>query len=346
MSNLVPRLIDQFLVAVPESKLTPLQTLEHLKGSGAAGLCIGLDTVTDRASRADTIAESAHEWRSAATEVGTAFGAVWVSPPADFARHAWFSAPDAPTRRAAIADLIAAVDCAAVLGAKTVRADLAGETAPLGVDVPQALDHVADSVNAALAYALAQEVEIELSLRVGGSLFGSVGGAIAWISDLDFEEMVGLELDIATVAPLDLGAALWHDKLFSINVNGLVAGQPVSAETLWAVAQLEDAEWSGWRAVSGASGAAPEEWGASAGQSATRFLEVQDAARDFLAEDAVISATNILNGPEDSEPTLPNGRSIEALAGHRAARDPRVLAPEESAACEDIVGALDRWRTA
>ena len=187
MSPFVPRLIDQFLVAVPDSNLTALQTLEHLKGSGAAALCIGLDTVTDRTAPVETLAESAHEWREAANEIGTVFGAVWVGPPADCTRHAWLSAADAETRRAAIADLIAAVDCAAVLGAKTLRVGMSAETAPLGVDVPRALDHVADAVNAALAYALAQEIEIELSLRVGGSLFGGVGCAIAWISDLGFE---------------------------------------------------------------------------------------------------------------------------------------------------------------
>lgn len=48
MPKLEPRLVDQFLVAVPDATLDPLARLEHLKGSGAAGLCIGLDTATDR----------------------------------------------------------------------------------------------------------------------------------------------------------------------------------------------------------------------------------------------------------------------------------------------------------
>ena len=201
-------------------------------------------------------------------------------------------------------------------------------------------------MNEALASAIAQEIEIELSLRVGGSLFGGVGGAIAWISDLDFEEMVGLELDVASVSPLDLGAALWHDKIFSVAVNGLDGGGSVSPEALWAVAQLEDAEWSGWRAVSGTPGIPPEDWGASACEVATRFLEVQDAARDFLAEEEVMTATETLNGLEDSVATLPSGRSIEALAEHRAARDPLLESPREQVARESIAGALDRWRTA
>ncbi len=341
MPRFEPRLVDRFLVQVPRLEQSEENSLEQLRGSGASGLCIGVDTVADRSQSVEDIAERAERWAEAARGVGSEFGAVWIGPPPGHQRHAWITAPDAATRRAAVVDLITAVDIAGVLGAKTVRIDTSRETAPFGVEATRSLDVLSDAINAMQAYAIAQDLTIECVIRCSGGLFANPTAAISWIRDLDFEEQVGIEFDLSDTNSYELGAALWQDKLFTVHCDGL--SEPPSTEMLWSMVLLEDAEWTGWRAIGVDSETPQSEWATTASAAGTTFLQVQDRAREVLAEDGVSEALDVLRGGADPEETLPTGRSIEALAAHRVTRTSPQSVQGEEAALALVASALQRF---
>ena len=96
----------------------------------------------------------------------------------------------------------------------------------------------------------------------GNLLLPTVGHALAFIHELEFPEMVGLNPEFAheTMSGLSFHHAvaqvLWADKLFHIDLNGQVPGKYDQdfrfgsegvKDAFYLVKLLEDAEWDGMR---------------------------------------------------------------------------------------------------
>ena len=99
-------------------------------------------------------------------------------------------------------------------------------------NVPAAIDRFRDALNIACAYVKEQGYDMRFALEPkpneprGDILLPTIGHAIALISELDHPEMVGLNPEVGheEMAGLNfahgISQALWHDKLFHIDLNG------------------------------------------------------------------------------------------------------------------------------
>jgi xylose isomerase len=137
-------------------------------------------------------------------------------------------------RRYALAKVLRNVDLAAALGAKTFVLWGGREGAEHGgsKNVGAALDRFAESLNLLCGYVNEQNYDIRFALEPkpneprGDILLPTIGHAIALISELEHPEMVGLNPEVGheEMAGLNFAhgitQALWHGKLFHVDLNG------------------------------------------------------------------------------------------------------------------------------
>ncbi|MGF9756700.1 xylose isomerase [Microvirga sp. 0TCS3.31] len=137
-------------------------------------------------------------------------------------------------RRYALSKALRNIDLAASLGAKTFVLWGGREGAEHGAakDVQAALDRYSESLNLLCAYVKDQGYDMRLALEPkpneprGDILLPTIGHALALISELDDPDMVGLNPEVGheEMAGLNfahgISQALWHDKLFHVDLNG------------------------------------------------------------------------------------------------------------------------------
>jgi xylose isomerase len=137
-------------------------------------------------------------------------------------------------RRYALSKALRNVDLAASLGAKTFVLWGGREGAEHGAakDVQAALDRYSESLNLLCAYVKDQGYDMRFALEPkpneprGDILLPTIGHALALIAELDDPDMVGLNPEVGheEMAGLNfahgISQALWHDKLFHVDLNG------------------------------------------------------------------------------------------------------------------------------
>jgi xylose isomerase len=137
-------------------------------------------------------------------------------------------------RRYALTKALRNIDLAASLGAKTFVLWGGREGAEHGAakDVQAALDRYSESLNLLCAYVKEQGYDMRFALEPkpneprGDILLPTIGHALALISELDDPDMVGLNPEVGheEMAGLNfahgISQALWHDKLFHVDLNG------------------------------------------------------------------------------------------------------------------------------
>jgi len=137
-------------------------------------------------------------------------------------------------RRYALTKALRNIDLAASLGAKTFVLWGGREGAEHGAakDVQAALDRYSESLNLLCAYVKDQGYDMRFALEPkpneprGDILLPTIGHALALISELDDPDMVGLNPEVGheEMAGLNfahgISQALWHDKLFHVDLNG------------------------------------------------------------------------------------------------------------------------------
>ena len=176
-----------------------------------------------------------------------------------------FTANDPKVRRYALRKTLDAIDLGAELGAAVyvMWGGREGVECDAAKDIPAALDCYAEAVNACCAYITEQSYPMEIALEPkpneprGQLLLPTVGHALAFIHELEYPEMVGLNPEFAheTMSGLSfhhgVAQALWADKLFHIDLNGQVPskydqdfrfGSEGVRDAFYLVKLLEDAE--------------------------------------------------------------------------------------------------------
>jgi xylose isomerase len=137
-------------------------------------------------------------------------------------------------RRYALAKVLRNIDLAASLGARTfvLWGGREGAEHGGGKDVQAALDRYAESLDLLCGYVKEQGYDLRFALEPkpneprGDILLPTVGHALAFISELDDPSMVGLNPEVGheEMAGLNfahgISQALWHDKLFHVDLNG------------------------------------------------------------------------------------------------------------------------------
>ena len=223
-----------------------------------------------------------------------------------------------------------AIDLGAELGAAVfvMWGGREGVECDAAKDIPAALDCYAEAVNACCAYITDRGYEMEIALEPkpneprGNLLLPTVGHALAFIHELEFPEMVGLNPEFAheTMSGLSFHHAvaqvLWADKLFHIDLNGQVPGKYDQdfrfgsegvKDAFYLVKLLEDAEWDGMRHFDAHAYRTEDTegvWDFARGCMRT-YLILKEKAQRFAEDTEIQEALAVAKVDQLSLPTLP-----------------------------------------
>jgi xylose isomerase len=241
-----------------------------------------------------------------------------------------FTANDPQVRRYALRKTLDAIDLGAELGAQVyvMWGGREGVECEAAKDIPAALDCYAEAVNACCAYITEQGYSMEIALEPkpneprGNLLLPTVGHALAFIHELEYPEMVGLNPEFAheTMSGLSfhhaVAQALWADKLFHIDLNGQVPskydqdfrfGSEGQKDAFYLVRLLEDSEWGGMRHFDAHAYRTEDEdgvWEFARGCMRT-YLILKEKAAQFRVDDDIQEALQVAMVDRLGEPTLP-----------------------------------------
>lgn len=253
-------------------------------------------------------------------------------------RDGGFTNNDRDVRRFALRKTLANIDLAAEMGAKIFVAWGGREGAESGAakDVRVALDRYKEGFDLLGDYVLSQGYDIKFAIEPkpneprGDILLPTVGHAIAFINDLEHPELVGVnpETGHEEMASLNfahgLAQALWHGKLFHVDLNGqtgprfdqdLRFGAGNARGAFWTVDILESAGYAGPRHFDYKPPRTEDIDGvwASARGCMRNYLILQAKVRAFRADPEVQEALVAARVDELAVPTMAPGETIADL---------------------------------
>jgi len=253
------------------SPLDPVDTLHHLAELGAYGVSLHDNDLvpwgTPVSDREAILKRFRQELDVTGLKVPMATVNLFSHP---LFKEGAFTANDPAVRRMAVAKTFDAIDLGAELGATTfvLWGGREGVEADAAKDVRGALDRYAEAVNLCCAYVRERHYGLRFALEPkpneprGDILLPTVGHALAFINELEWPEMVGLNPEFAheTMSGLSFSHAiaqtLWHGKLFHIDLNAQRIGKYDQdfrfgsegiRDAFYTVMVLEDAGWTGMR---------------------------------------------------------------------------------------------------
>jgi xylose isomerase len=275
-------------------------------------------------------------------------------------RDGGFTNNDRDVRRFAVRKAADNLDLAAALGARIFVAWGGREGAESGAskDVRAALARYAEAFDVLGQYVLDQGYDIRFAIEPkpneprGDILLPTVGHAIAFINELAHPELVGVNPEVGheEMAGLNfahgLAQALWHGKLFHVDLNGqtgprfdqdLRFGAGNVRGAFWTVDILESGGYEGPRHFDFKPPRTEDEAGvwASATACMRNYLILRDKALAFRADPDVRAALHDARVDELATPTLTDGESLADLRSEP-------FDPDEAAARGMAFEALDQ----
>ena len=253
-------------------------------------------------------------------------------------RDGGFTSNDREVRRYSIAKVARNIDLAAELGATTyvMWGGREGGESHAAKDIASALDRYREAVNLLGDYVTEQGYDIRFAIEPkpneprGDILLPTIGHALAFINTLDRPELVGLNPEVGheEMAGLNFASgvaqALWHGKLFHIDLNGqhgprfdqdlrFGAGNLRGAFNL--VELLESKGYEGPRHFDFKPPRTEDEDGvwASAAGCMRNYLVLRERAKAFRADPEVKAALEASQVEELSVPTLAEGETLEDI---------------------------------
>jgi xylose isomerase len=253
-----------------------------------------------------------------------------------------FTANNREVRRHALTKALRNLDLAAELGAETfvLWGGREGAEHGGGKDVNAALDRYAEALNVLCSHAREQGYPIRFALEPkpneprGDILLPTVGHALAFIGELEHPELVGLNPEVGheEMAGLNfahgLAQALWHGKLFHVDLNGQ-HGPRFDQDLRFGAGNLRGAFWTVDTLEGGAGGprydgyrhfdykppraeASDGVW-ESARACMRNYLLLRERAAAFRADPEVAEALAVAGGPDLRTPTVADGETTADL---------------------------------
>jgi xylose isomerase len=249
-----------------------------------------------------------------------------------------FTANDPRVRRVAVRKTCEAIDLGAELGAEiyVMWGGREGVEADAAKDVRAALDRYKEAVDLCCEHIRSRGYEMRVALEPkpneprGDLLLPTVGHALAFIGELEHPEMVGLNPEFAheTMSGLSfhhgVAQAMWHDKLFHIDLNAQRIGKfdqdfrfgsEGIRDAFYLVQLLEDSGWDGMRHFDAhpyRTEDADGVWDFATGCMRT-YLILAEKVRRFREDPEIAEALAVARAPELAEPTTPAGGLAEIL---------------------------------
>lgn len=253
-----------------------------------------------------------------------------------------FTSNDRSVRRYALAKTMDAIDLGVELGATTfvMWGGREGVEAEAAKDPRAALDRYREAVDLLCAYVLENGYELRFALEPkpneprGDTWLPTVGHMLAFITELAHPEMVGVNPETAheTMSGLNfthaVAQALWHGKLFHIDLNAQRAGKYDQdlrfgsegvREAFYTVKLLEDSGWTGMRhfdAHAYRTESVDGVWDFARGCMRT-YLILREKARRFADDREILEAQKLVQFNGLSTPTASEEDAAKALVGIR-----------------------------
>jgi len=242
-----------------------------------------------------------------------------------------FTANDPQIRRFAVKKSVAAIDLGAELGAEVfvLWGGREGVEADAAKNVGAALDRYKEAIDLLCAHIRDRGIGLRIALEPkpneprGDILLPTVGHALAFIAELEWPDMVGLNPEFAheTMSGLSfhhaVAQSLWHDKLFHIDLNAQRIGKfdqdfrfgsEGIRDAFYVVKLLEDAQWDGMRHFDAHPYRTEDNggvWDFASGCMRT-YLILAEKARRFREDEEIQDALRVAMVPDLGEPTSPH----------------------------------------
>ncbi|UQX04148.1 xylose isomerase [Streptomyces sp. RerS4] len=313
--------------------LDPVESVERLAALGAYGVTFHDDDLIPFAA-GDTAREQAvKRFRTALDTAGLkvpmATTNLFTHP---VFKDGAFTANDRDVRRYALRKTIRNIDLAVELGASVYVAWGGREGAESGAakDVRTALDRLKEAFDLLGEYVDGQGYDLRFAIEPkpneprGDILLPTIGHALAFINELERPERVGLNPEVGHEQmaglnfPHGIAQALWHDKLFHIDLNGqtgikydqdLRFGAGDLRQAFWLVDLLESAGYDGPRHFDFKPPRTEDSAGvwASAAGCMRNYLLLAERSRAFRSDPEVQAALTASRLPELALPTAEDG---------------------------------------
>ncbi|HET6686846.1 MAG TPA: xylose isomerase [Jiangellaceae bacterium] len=320
--------------------LDPVEAVERLAELGAAAVTFhDDDLVPDDSTRRAMLDRFGKALAATGLGVEMATTNLFAHP---VFKDGGFTANDRDVRRYALAKVLRNIDLAAEFGARTYVLWGGREGAESGAakDVVAALDRYREAMNVLCAYVRERDYDIRFALEPkpneprGDILLPTVGHALAFIAELEEPDRVGLNPEVGheEMASLNyahgIAQALWHGKLFHIDLNGQ-HGPRYDQDLRFGAGNLRGAFWT----VDVLEGAGTglrydgyvhfdykpprtedidDVW-ETARACMRNYLILREKVRAYRADPEVVEALTAARVPALSISTLATGESLEAL---------------------------------
>lgn len=217
------------------SPLDPVEAVHRLAERGAFGVTFHDDDLVPFGADADTRDKLIERFRAALAETGLTVPMMttnlFTHP---VFKDGAFTANDRSVRRYALRKVMRNLDLAAELGATTYVfwGGREGAESEAAKDVRTALDRYREGLDTLAQYVIDRGYGIRFALEPkpneprGDILLPTIGHGLAFINSLQHAEMVGLNPEVGheQMAGMNfvhgIAQALWHGKLFHIDLNG------------------------------------------------------------------------------------------------------------------------------
>ncbi|MFL6162046.1 MAG: xylose isomerase [Jatrophihabitantaceae bacterium] len=341
---------DPFGDAV-RAPLDPVEAVHRLAELGAWGITFHDDDLipfgADAAERDARLDKFSHALAQTGLVVPMVTTNLFTHP---VFKDGGFTSNNRQIRRFALRKVLRNLELAAELGARTfvLWGGREGSEYDTAKDVRAALDRYREAMNVLTGYVTDRGWDIRFAIEPkpneprGDILLPTVGHALAFISSLDQPELVGVNPEVGheQMAGLNfvhgIAQALWHGKLFHIDLNGqrgikfdqdLVFGHGDLMNAFALVDLLEFGGPAGGPAYAGPrhfdyKPSRTEDYAGvwdSARANMASYLVLKERAQAFRADPEVRQALADARVPELSVPTLGEGETYRELLADRAA---------------------------
>jgi len=323
---------DPFGDAVRET-LDPVEAVRRLADLGAYGVSFHDDDLVRADASPSDKALMLKRFRSALDDTGMrvpmATTNLFFRP---IFKEGAFTANDPQVRRFAVKKTLEAIELGASLGAEVyvMWGGREGIEADAAKDVQLALERYKEAVDLCCEHIRERGMNLRIALEPkpneprGDLLLPTVGHALAFIGELEWPEMVGLNPEFAheTMSGLSFSHAvaqtLWHGKLFHIDLNAQRIGKYDQdfrfgsegiRDAFYTVKLLEDAAWNGMRHFDAHPYRTENEagvWDFALGCMRT-YLILADKTRRFHEDAEIQAALATARTAALAEPTRPAG---------------------------------------
>jgi xylose isomerase len=332
-------------------ELDPIEAVHKLAELGAYGITFHDDDLVPFGSDASTRDGIIASFKKALDETGMIVPMVttnlFTHP---VFKDGGFTSNDRNVRRYSIRKVLRQMDLAAELGAKTlvIWGGREGSEYDVAKDVQAALDRYAEGLNLLAQYSedkgygLRFAIEPKPNEPRGDILLPTAGHAIAFVNDLERPELFGINPEVGHEQMSNLNfaqgiaQALWHKKLFHIDLNGqhgpkfdqdLVFGHGDLLNAFALVDLLEHGNPEGGEAYDGPrhfdyKPSRTEDFDGvweSAKANMRMYLLLKERAQAFRADPVVQEALAASKVNELRQPTLNAGETYQDLLDDKSA---------------------------